>query len=241
MPEVSNSSDSKPRENYRKFPARFLKTTLLLAVENTERDVGVRCRTEQRALAPEIMRIQTKNGESRREISVSTSSAEPTYATARRVAKIDQIGAILLRYGLVVAIGWIGAMKATHYEAVGIQPLIAHSPLLSWGYSIWTVDHFTMIIGASELIIVALLAIRPWFPRASAIGSIGAICMFLTTLSFIITTPGWEPSLGGFPALSGGVGEFLIKDFVLLGASFWTLADSLKAAYSLPVDTRNNL
>jgi uncharacterized membrane protein YkgB len=56
--------------------------------------------------------------------------------------------------------------------------------------------------------------------------------MFLTTLSFIITTPGWEPSLGGFPALSGGVGEFLIKDFVLLGASFWTLADSLKASYS---------
>jgi uncharacterized membrane protein YkgB len=146
-----------------------------------------------------------------------------------------------LRYGLVVAIGWIGAMKATHYEAVGIQPLIAHSPLLSWGYSDWTVDHFTMIIGATELIIVALLAIRPWFPRASVIGSMGAILMFLTTLSFMITTPGWEPTLGGFPALSGGVGEFLIKDLVLLGASFWTLADSLKAAYSLPADTSSNL
>jgi uncharacterized membrane protein YkgB len=95
-----------------------------------------------------------------------------------------------------------------------------------------------MIVGATELIIVALLALRPWFPRASAIGSIGAIFMFLTTLSLMITTPGWEPSLGGFPALSGGVGEFLIKDLVLLGASFWTLADSLKAAYSLPADTR---
>lgn len=58
--------------------------------------------------------------------------------------------------------------------------------------------------------------------------------MFLTTLSFIITTPGWEPSLGGFPALSGDVGEFLIKDFVLLGAALWTLADSLSASSSLP-------
>ena len=155
------------------------------------------------------------------------------YAMARRIARIELIAKLLLRYGLVVAIGWIGAMKATHYEAVGIQPLIANSPLLSWGYRIWSVDHFTMIIGATELVIVALLAVRPWFPRASALGSLGAICMFLTTLSFIITTPGWEPSLGGFPALSGGVGEFLIKDFVLLGAAFWTLADSLRAAYAL--------
>ena len=89
-----------------------------------------------------------------------------------------------------------------------------------------------MIIGVIELIIVGLIAIRPWFPKASAVGSVGAICMFLTTLSFIITTPGWEPSLGGFPALSGGVGEFLIKDLVLVGASLWTLADSLKAAHA---------
>ena len=166
-------------------------------------------------------------------------SAPESYVVARRVAGIELTARLLLRYGLAVAIGWIGAMKATHYEAVGIQPLIAHSPLLSWGYSLWSVDHFTMIIGVTELVIVALLAVRPWFPRASAVGSLGAICMFLTTLSFIITTPGWEPSLGGFPALSGGVGEFLIKDFVLLGASFWTLADSLKAAYSLPADTRS--
>jgi uncharacterized membrane protein YkgB len=53
--------------------------------------------------------------------------------------------------------------------------------------------------------------------------------MFLTTLSFMISTPGWEPSLGGFPALSGGVGEFLIKDLVLLGASLWSLGESLIA------------
>jgi uncharacterized membrane protein YkgB len=32
--------------------------------------------------------------------------------------------------------------------------------------------------------------------------------MFLTTLSFLVTTPGvWEPSDGGFPALSGFPGS----------------------------------
>lgn len=156
------------------------------------------------------------------------------FTKTRKVAMIERLGHAFLRYGLVIAIGWIAAMKATEYEAKGIQPLIAHSPLLSWGYSIWSVNHFTMIIGAVEMIIALLIAVKPWFPKASAIGSVGAVFMFLTTLSFIITTPGWEPSLGGFPALSGDVGEFLIKDFVLLGAALWTLADSLSASSSLP-------
>ena len=41
------------------------------------------------------------------------------------VAKIERLGSIFLRYGLVVSIGWIAAMKVTEYEAKGIQPLIA--------------------------------------------------------------------------------------------------------------------
>jgi reactive chlorine resistance protein C len=51
--------------------------------------------------------------------------------------------------------------------------LIAHSPLLSWGYAIWTVHHFTMVIGGAELVIAALIAIKNWLPKASAIGSLG--------------------------------------------------------------------
>lgn len=158
---------------------------------------------------------------------------------SEKVAKISRLGEIFLRYGLTVGIGWIAAMKVTDYEAKGIEPLIAHSPFLHWGYSVWTVDHFTMIIGAIEMIIAILIALRRWFPLASALGSTGAVLMFLTTLSFIITTPGWEPSLGGFPALSGDVGEFLIKDLVLLGAALWTLADSLNAASSAPAFLRD--
>jgi reactive chlorine resistance protein C len=50
--------------------------------------------------------------------------------------------------------------------------------------------------------------------------------MFVITLSFLFSTPGWEPSLGGFPALSGAVGQFLIKDVVLLGAALWSLDEA---------------
>ncbi len=31
----------------------------------------------------------------------------------------------------------------------------------------------------------------------------------------------------GFPALSGAVGQFLIKDLVLLGAAIWSLGEAL--------------
>ena len=71
------------------------------------------------------------------------------------------------------------------------------------------------------------IAARPFWPRASAVGSVLAVGMFLTTLSFLVTTPGvWEPSLGGFPALSAIPGQFLIKDLALLGISLWTLGEA---------------
>jgi uncharacterized membrane protein YkgB len=53
--------------------------------------------------------------------------------------------------------------------------------------------------------------------------------MFPTTLTFLVSTPGWEPSFGGFPALSALPGQFLLKDVVLLGASVWSLGESLQA------------
>ena len=54
--------------------------------------------------------------------------------------------------------------------------------------------------------------------------------MFLTTLSFLLTTPGvWEASAGGFPALSVVPGQFLAKDFVLFGASLRLFGEDSRA------------
>ena len=80
-------------------------------------------------------------------------------------------------------------------------------------------------------VLALLIAARPFWPRASAVGSVLAVGMFLTTLSFLVTTPGvWEPSLGGFPALSAIPGQFLIKDLALLGISLWSLGDAWQAS-----------
>ena len=47
-----------------------------------------------------------------------------------------------------------------------------------------------------------MIAARPLSARVSAVGSAVAALLFLGTVSFLFTTPGWEGSLGGFPALS---------------------------------------
>lgn len=140
---------------------------------------------------------------------------------------VEFLGTLVLRYGLVLILAWIGLMKFTAYEAQGIQPLVSHSPILSWMYDVFSVRQFSAWLGSVEIGTALLIALRPWSRKAAAVGSGIATIMFLVTLSFLFSTPGWEPSLGGFPALSGQVGQFLLKDIVLLGTAMWSLGESL--------------
>ena len=148
-------------------------------------------------------------------------------SVVRAQSVLNSVGTVLPRYGLVVVIAWIGAMKFTSYEAHGIEPLVSNSPLMSWMYGIFSITTFSSLLGVLELATAALLAVKPWFPRASAIGSVLAIGLFVATISFMFTTPGiGEASAGGFPVLSA-TGQFLVKDLALLGISVWTLLDAL--------------
>ena len=161
---------------------------------------------------------------------MTTATLTRTNLLARTRDRLDiqALGGSVVRYGLVTVVGWIGLMKFTHYEAEGIRPFVANSPLMSWAYSVLSVDGFAALLGVAEVAIAALIALRPLSARASAVGSALAVGMFATTLSFLLTTPGvWVPSLGGFPALSAVPGQFLLKDVVLLGAALWTLGEVL--------------
>ena len=60
-------------------------------------------------------------------------------------AMVSRIAGHLARYGLVIVIGWIGLLKFTSYEAQGIQPLVAHSPFMSWLYDIFSVTTFSSL------------------------------------------------------------------------------------------------
>jgi reactive chlorine resistance protein C len=148
--------------------------------------------------------------------------------TVEWVVAIEEVGKQIVRWGLIVVLAWIGGMKFTAYEAMGIQPLVANSPLVGWMYDFLSIRSFSAMLGCIEIGTAALISLQYLSPKASAVGAILAIGLFATTLSMVFTTPGWEPTLG-FPALSALPGQFLLKDIVLFGAAVWSLGESLKA------------
>jgi uncharacterized membrane protein YkgB len=143
--------------------------------------------------------------------------------------KVEAAGLHLTRYAVALVLIWIGAMKFTGYEAGAIQPLVASSPLMFWLYDVLSVQATSNLIGVAEIAAGVLIALRPWSAVACVLGSLMAIATFTITLTFLFSAPGWEPSLGGFPALSVAPGQFILKDAVLLGAAVWSLGEALKA------------
>lgn len=105
----------------------------------------------------------------------------------------------------------------------------SHSPLLSWGFHLVNVRTFAIILGLFEWIFAILIAIRPFSAEAVGDRYLGSMAMFLTTLTFLVTTPGMWQKDYGFPFLAPS-GQFLLKDLVLLGAAIWTAGESLRAA-----------
>ncbi len=147
----------------------------------------------------------------------------------RAGVKLEGIGGLIIRYGLVLILLWIGGMKFTAYEAKGLEGIVSTSPLLSWGYQVFSLQGFSNLLGVTEIAFALLIAARPLAPLASALGSFGAIGMFLVTLSFFFSAAGIWAKDYGFPVL-GGTGQFLVKDILLLGAAVWTAGESLRAA-----------
>jgi uncharacterized membrane protein YkgB len=151
-------------------------------------------------------------------------------STSPQARWLASAGALISRYSLVLILFWIGIQKFTLAEADGIKPLIEHSPLLSWMYSFLSLQAASNLIGAVEISVALLMALRPISPRASFVGSLGAVITFVTTVSFLFTTPGVLDHTHAVPLL-GGAGGFLIKDLVLLGCALWTAGEA-RGAYT---------
>jgi len=169
-------------------------------------------------------------------------------------ARLDRFGFGMLRLGLVVVLCWIGGLKAANYEAEGIIPFVANSPLMSffyhhpapeyaaenpagglnianheWNESNGTYD-FSYGLGCVIVGLGILIALHPLFPQVAAVGSFLVTLMALVTLSFLITTPeAWVsgPGVHGFPFLALP-GLLVVKDSIMLGAAILTMSDSAR-------------
>ena len=78
--------------------------------------------------------------------------------------RLKTIGIHITRYGLVIVLLWIGGMKFTAYEAEGIQPLVANSPLMGWAYGFMSIGAFSALLGVVEIAVGLLIALRPLWP-----------------------------------------------------------------------------
>jgi uncharacterized membrane protein YkgB len=151
-----------------------------------------------------------------------------TEALRMRWNYVTRIGQTVSRYGLVVVLAWIGFGKYVKMES---RVLIEHSRLMSWIYHFLSIGTVAAALGTAEIIAAVLIAVRPLWPRLSAVGSAVAVVLFLGTLSFLFTTPGIVAAHAGtIPVLTAQPGQFLLKDLVLIGVAVWTLGDSLAAA-----------
>src|SRR5262245_23549167 len=103
--------------------------------------------------------------------------------------QLEKLGRSIACHGVALLLVWIGGLKFLDYEAKGVHFMVSNHPLLGWVYSIFSVRTFAAVLGALEICIALLIVLRPWKPALSLAGGLAASGLFLTTLTFLLTTP----------------------------------------------------
>lgn len=127
----------------------------------------------------------------------------------------------VVTYALVIIFLVFGIAKFGAMAGESIAPLVMNSPLVSWWHTLFGINGTARVVGVFEIVAGLLIAARPFSPRLSMIGGAMAVITFLVTLSFLLSTP-MAVDANGLTML----GEFLLKDLVLLAAGFWIFATS---------------
>jgi len=159
------------------------------------------------------------------------------------------------RIAIFIVMAWIGGLKAFPYEAEGIIPFVANSPLMSfmldrpapeykehknkegeyvpknieWHHANNTYI-FSYLLGA-VIVVIGIFALLGIFnAKLGLIGGLLTVGMSVVTQTFMMTTPEvWVPALGGehhgFPYLSVA-GRLVIKDVIMMGAGLLIASDS---------------
>lgn len=132
-----------------------------------------------------------------------------------------QLGSEIGVCGVVLILLWIGIFKFTPVEARAIQQLVEYSPLMSWMYKVGSVQAVSNVIGIFEIITAFLLAISPLSKKIAFIGGLFGTIIFLTTLTFLLSTPGVFRIVDNVPVTD----FFILKDIMALGICLQVLLD----------------
>jgi uncharacterized membrane protein YkgB len=139
----------------------------------------------------------------------------------------------LVRASMVIIFVLFGYQKWFDYEAQTLIPFIKHGPLIFWMHPVFGIRGASWFLGVSEWLFGVLLFAGFWNKKLGILGALGSIASFVCTVTIVPFMPdGWAASAGGFPAMTGNI-PFLMKDIVLLAASFYLLKqDVMRVARS---------
>jgi uncharacterized membrane protein YkgB len=143
----------------------------------------------------------------------------------------DDLDYHFVRASMVIIFFFFGYQKWFNYEAQALIPYISHGPLIFWMYPVFGIRGATWFLGVAEWTFGLLLLLGFWNKQLGMMGAVGSCFSFIATFTILPFFPnGWESSAGGFPAMTEHV-AFLMKDLLLLAASFYLLRqDVLRAA-----------
>ena len=142
-----------------------------------------------------------------------------------------------IRASMVIVFLSFGYQKWFAYEAKVLIPYISSGPLISWLYPVFGIRGGSWFLGVMEWLFGLLLFWGFWNRRAGIVGALGSCATFVSTVTIIPFMPnGWDEVAGGFPAMTGNV-PFLMKDVVLLAASFYLLKQDVVRATSSAEDS----
>ena len=129
----------------------------------------------------------------------------------------------VVRASMVLIFMFFGYQKWWDYEAQVLIPYISHGPLIFWMYPVFGIRGASYFLGVAEWVFGTLLFCGFWNKPLGILGALGSCFSFIATVTIIPFMPdGWAAAAGGFPAMTGNV-PFLMKDVVLLAASFYLL------------------
>jgi len=133
--------------------------------------------------------------------------------------KLFLTGYYLSIFGLTVVLLWLGIFKFTAAEAAAIKPLLANHPFSAWMYSVFSVQTVSNIVGTFEILTVLFLLLGLLYRFFKVLANAALIITFVTTISFLFTTPGVFKTVEGIPITD----FFILKDILLLGAGLMVL------------------
>jgi uncharacterized membrane protein YkgB len=135
---------------------------------------------------------------------------------------IKKTGYALGVAGTSVILLWIGILKFTPSEAMGIKPYVEHSCIMGWMYAIGSVRQVSDFVGIFEIATSILLLASFWNSQAGLIGGYLSAIIFLTTLSFLFTTPGIWKDMDGVPVSD----FFVLKDLGFLAVGLQVIGNN---------------